>query len=173
MGCPRISSSQLLHRSSASMPTLIDTRKAFRQLREEGGFSDAQADAIIDIFTDVDEQVATKGDIDRLDSKIESLEDRMDQRFESMEAQMDQRFESMEAQMVQRFEAIEVEMDRRFGEVDQRFEAMDAKMDQRLESLEERMGQRIQKVRNSIVASVAAVGAVLAVVIPLSVYFFG
>jgi flagellar capping protein FliD len=130
---------------------LIDTRKAFRRLREEGGFSDAQADAIVDIFTDVDEQVATKGDVERLDSKIGSLEDRMDQRFEALEERMDQRF----------------------AEVDQRFESMDAQMDRRLESLEERMGQRIQKVRNSIVASVAAVGAVLAVVIPLSLHFLG
>ena len=126
------------------MPTLIDTRKAFRRLQEEGGFSDAQADAIVDIFTDVDEQVATKGDIERLDSKIESLEERMNQRFEALEERMDQRFE-----------------------------AMGAEIDQRFESVEERMGQRIQKVRNSIVASVEAAGAVLAVVIPLSLHFFG
>jgi DNA repair exonuclease SbcCD ATPase subunit len=162
MGCPRISGSQLLHRCSASIPTLIDTRKAFRQLQEEEGFSDAQADAIVDIFTDVDEQVATKGDIERLDSKIESLEDRMDQRFEALEERMDQRF----AEVDQRFESLEVRMD-------QRFESLRTEMDQRFESVEERMGHPIQKVRNSIVASVAAVGAVLAVVIPLSVYFFG
>ena len=43
------------------MPTLIDTREAFRRLQEQGGFTDDQADAIVDIFTDIDEQVATRG----------------------------------------------------------------------------------------------------------------
>ena len=53
------------------MPTLIDTREAFRRLREQGGFSDEQADAIVDIFTDIDEQVATRGDIEQLRSDLE------------------------------------------------------------------------------------------------------
>ena len=53
------------------MPTLIDTREAFRRLREQGGFSDEQADAIVDIFTDIDEQVATWGDIEQLRSDLE------------------------------------------------------------------------------------------------------
>lgn len=65
------------------MPALIDTREAFRRLREEGGFTDAQADAIVDILTDVDEQLATRGDIEQLradtKSSIEQLAERIDQ----------------------------------------------------------------------------------------------
>ena len=53
------------------MPTLIDTREAFRRLQEQGGFTDDQADAIVDIFTDIDEQVATRGDIEQLRSDLE------------------------------------------------------------------------------------------------------
>jgi hypothetical protein len=66
------------------MPTVIDTRKAFRRLQEQGGFSDEQADAIVDIFTDVDEQVATRGDIDRLEDRIEATEDHLRQHTENM-----------------------------------------------------------------------------------------
>lgn len=49
-----------LQTSGPLMPTVIDTRKAFRRLQEQGGFNEEQADAILDLFADVDEQVATK-----------------------------------------------------------------------------------------------------------------
>jgi DNA gyrase/topoisomerase IV subunit A len=98
------------------MPTLIDTRDAFRRLQDQGGFSEDQADAIVDIFTDVDKQVATRGDIEQLRTEMQGLRSEM-------------------------------------------------------EAMENRLGQDIQKVRTSIVTAVAAVGAVLAVVIPLVIYF--
>ena len=97
------------------MPTLIDTRDAFRRLQNQGGFTEDQADAIVDIFTDVDEQVATRGDIDQLRTELQSIRSEM-------------------------------------------------------EAMENRLGQDIQKVRSSIAGAVAAVGAVLAVVIPLTIY---
>jgi DNA gyrase/topoisomerase IV subunit A len=100
------------------MPTLIDTRDAFRRLQNQGGFTEDQADAIVDIFTDVDEQVATRGDIDQLRTELQSIRSEM-------------------------------------------------------EAMENRLGQDIQKVRSSIVTAVAAVGAVLAVVIPLTIYLMG
>ena len=100
------------------MPTLIDTRGAFRRLQNQGGFTEDQADAIVDIFTDVDDQVATRGDIDQLRTELQSIRSEM-------------------------------------------------------EAMENRLGQDIQKVRSSIVTAVAAVGAVLAVVIPLTIYLVG
>ena len=100
------------------MPTLIDTRDAFRRLQNQGGFTEDQADAIVDIFTDVDEQVATRGDIDQLRTELQSIRSEM-------------------------------------------------------EAMENRLGQDIQKVRSSIVTAVAAVGAVLAVVVPLTIYLVG
>ena len=100
------------------MPTLIDTRDAFRRLQNQGGFTEDQADAIVDIFTDVDEQVATRGDIEQLRTELQSIRSEM-------------------------------------------------------EAMENRLGQDIQKVRSSIVTAVAAVGAVLAVVIPLTIYLIG
>lgn len=104
------------------MPTLIDTQHAFDRLRSEGGFSDEQANAIVDLFRDADEQVATRSDIDRLNEGVDEVESRLNQRIELSE---------------------------------------------------ERLGQKVETVRSSIVSAVAAVGAVLAVVIPLSIYLLG
>jgi tetrahydromethanopterin S-methyltransferase subunit G len=104
------------------MPTLIDTQHAFDRLRSEGGFSDEQANAIVDLFRDADEQVATRSDIDRLNERIDEVESRLNQRIELSE---------------------------------------------------ERLGKKIEQGRSSTVSAVAAVGAVLAVVIPLSIYLFG
>ena len=97
------------------MPTLIDTRDAFRRLRDQGGFSEEQADAIVDLFRDADEEVATRSDLDELEERLT----------------------------------------------------------QRIELSEERLGQKVEGTRSSIVSAVAAVGAVLAVVIPLAIYLLG
>jgi len=104
------------------MPTLIDTRDAFRRLRDQGGFSEEQADAIVDLFRDADEEVATRSDIDRLNERIDEVESRLNQRIELSE---------------------------------------------------ERLGQKVEGIGSSIVSAVAAVGAVLAVVIPLTIYLVG
>ena len=94
------------------MPTLINTRDAFRRLQNQGGFTEDQADAIVNLFRDADEEVATRSDIEELDKRLT----------------------------------------------------------QRIELFEERLGQKVESVRSgitrTIVASVAAVGAVLTVVIP-------
>jgi len=50
---------------------------------------------------------------------------------------------------------------------------VEERLNQRIELSEERLGQKVEDIRSSIVSAVAAVGAVLAVVIPLSIYLFG
>ena len=71
------------------MLALIDTRDAFRRLREKGGFSQEQADAIVDLFRDADEEVATRSDIEDLDrrliQRIELFEDRLRTEMDAME----------------------------------------------------------------------------------------
>jgi hypothetical protein len=103
------------------MPTLIDTQKAHRRLTDSG-VPETQADAIVDLFRDADDQVATRADIERLDARIEEVE---------------------------------------------------ARLTQRIELSEERLGQRIEQSKSAMVNAVAAVGAVLAVVIPLAIYLMG
>ena len=74
------------------MLALIDTRDAFRRLREEGGFSQEQADAIVDLFRDADEEVATRSDIEDLDKRliqrIELFEDRLRTEMDAMEERL-------------------------------------------------------------------------------------
>lgn len=74
------------------MLALIDTRDAFRRLREEGGFSQEQADAIVDLFRDADEEVATRSDIEdpdrRLIQRIELFEDRLRTEMDAMEERL-------------------------------------------------------------------------------------
>jgi hypothetical protein len=74
------------------MLALIDTRDAFRRLREEGGFSQKQADAIVDLFRDADEEVATRSDIEDLDKRliqrIELFEDRLRTEMDAMEERL-------------------------------------------------------------------------------------
>jgi len=74
------------------MPTLIDTRDAFRRLRNEGGFSEEQADVIVDLFRDADREVATRGDIEELDERltqrIELSEERLGQKVEGIRSEL-------------------------------------------------------------------------------------
>ena len=67
------------------MPTFIDTQKAHRRLTGSGVPED-QADAIVDLFRDADEQVATRADIEELDKRltqrIELSEERLGQKIE-------------------------------------------------------------------------------------------
>ena len=74
------------------MLALIDTRDAFRRLREKGGFSQEQADAIVDLFRDADEEVATRSDIEDLDKRliqrIELFEDRLRTEMDAMEERL-------------------------------------------------------------------------------------
>jgi hypothetical protein len=57
--------------------------------------------------------------------------------------------------------------------LNQRIDEVEGRLNQRIELSEERLGQKVEGVRSSIVSAVAAVEAVLAVVIPLSIYLFG
>jgi gamma-glutamyl phosphate reductase len=115
------------------MPTLIDTHEAFRRLQRDGGFSDEQADAIVDLFRDADEQVATRSDI--------------------------------------------LELSNRLDQAGTERSSVEERLTQRIELSEERLGQQIEQVRTEVtrtgVASVAAVGAILAVVIPLAIFLLG
>lgn len=49
---------------------LIDTHKAVKQFTT-AGIPEKQAEAITEVISNIDQNVATKGDIDRLENKIE------------------------------------------------------------------------------------------------------
>ena len=50
---------------------LIDTHKAVKQFTT-AGIPEKQAEAITEVISNIDQNVATKGDIDRLENKIEA-----------------------------------------------------------------------------------------------------
>ena len=58
------------------MPLLKDAREAVDRLRE-GGVPEEQANAIVDLFVDADEQVATQSDVERLEAQMEAMEERI------------------------------------------------------------------------------------------------
>jgi len=67
-----------------------------------------------------------KGDIKRLDEKIDSLHNEMNIRFESV----DRSFEAMD----EKIDSLHNEMNIRFESVDRSFEAMDEKIEDKIES---------------------------------------
>ena len=60
----------------------------------------------MDIFTDVDEQVATRGDVERLDERIEEVEDRLTQRIELSEERLGQRIQEVRSAIVSAVAAV-------------------------------------------------------------------
>jgi uncharacterized membrane protein len=82
------------------MPTLIDTQKAYRRLTDSG-VPETQADAIVDLFRDADDQVATQGDVERLNERLEEVEARLTQRIELSEERLGAKIEQTRTQLLQ------------------------------------------------------------------------
>jgi hypothetical protein len=56
---------------------LIDTHKAVKQFTT-AGIPEKQAEAITEVISNIDQQVATKSDIARLESKIDMVNNKFD-----------------------------------------------------------------------------------------------
>jgi hypothetical protein len=56
---------------------LIDTHKAVKQFTT-AGIPEKQAEAITEVISNIDQQVATKNDIARLESKIDMINNKFD-----------------------------------------------------------------------------------------------
>ena len=81
------------------MSTLIDTRDAFRRLQNQGGFPQEQADAIVDLFRDAGEEVATRLDIEEFDK-------RLTQRIELFEGRLGHRIQEVRSSVVSAVAAV-------------------------------------------------------------------
>ena len=86
-----------------AMPLLKDTRKAAERL-QEGGVPEEQANAIVDLFVDADEQVATKGDLDhteqQLRDEINHVEQQLRTSMEAMEERLTGRIQQTESRLL-------------------------------------------------------------------------
>jgi len=85
------------------MPLLKDTRKAAERL-QEGGVPEEQANAIVDLFVDADEQVATKGDLDHTEQQLRDdlnhVEQQLRAEMEAMEERLTGRIQQTESRLL-------------------------------------------------------------------------
>jgi len=92
------------------MPLLKDTRKAAERL-QEGGVPEEQANAIVDLFVDADEQVATKGDLDHTEQQLRDDLDHIEQQLRDdlnhLEQQLRAEMEAMEERLTGRIQRTE------------------------------------------------------------------
>ena len=86
-----------------AMPLLKDTRKAAERL-QEGGVPEEQANAIVDLFVDADEQVVTKGDLDHTEQQLRDdlkhLEQQLRTEMEAMEERLTGRIQQTESRLL-------------------------------------------------------------------------
>jgi hypothetical protein len=83
-------------------------------------------------------------EIDGIRDAILHLEQRMDRRIEGLEERMDHRFESVDARFASidsRFQALETRLDTRFQGIDSRLDGLEATMDARFHSMDDKISR--------------------------------
>jgi len=149
----------------------IDTLKAARRLQEDDTFSPEQAERIAEILSDLDVASATKDDLD-------DLEGRLTERIDEVETRLGDRIDQTNDRIDQTNDRIEQTNDR-IDSLGDRIDRLDEKMATKAEltSVKSDLGKQIEKTHSAtirtLVGAVAAVGAILAVVIPLAIYWIG
>jgi len=132
----------------------IDTLKAAHRLQEDELFSPEQAERIAEILSDLDVASATKEDLDALGDRLTSRFDHLGDRIDEVEERLSDR------------------IDETNGRIDRLNEKMVTK--EELETVKSELSQQIEENQSetirTAVGAVAAVGAVLAVEIPLAFY---
>ena len=116
---------------------LKDARQAVKRL-QEGGVPEKQAHAIVDLFVDADEQIATKKGLDDLDLKIDEVEQRLNARIDGVEERLNARIDGVEERLDARIDGVEERLDGRIDEVENR-------LSQQMEVQEERLTRKIQE----------------------------
>jgi DNA anti-recombination protein RmuC len=118
------------------MPTLIDTRKAFRQLQEEGGFTQEQADAIVDVFAEADEQVATRSDLEQLRQELEDTEDRLRNHIDTVEGRLGEQIDTVEGRLREQIETVD-------GRLGEQIETVDGRLREQIETVDGRLREHV------------------------------
>jgi len=142
----------------------IDTLKAARRLQEDDTFSPEQAERIAEILSDLDVASATKEDLDALEDRLTSRIDHLGDRIDEVEERLSDRIDETNGRI-----------DRLGGRIDRLDEKMVTKAE--LETVKSELSQQIEENQSetirTVVGAIAAVGAILAVVIPLTIYLMG
>ena len=91
------------------MSVAFDTLRAARRLREEGGFDETQAGALVDIFAEgMTETLATKADLELLRGDLEKTEAALRGDLEKTEAALRGEMRELEQRMTIRLGAMMV-----------------------------------------------------------------
>jgi len=98
---------------------LKDTRQAVKRL-QDGGVPEEQANAIVDLFADADEQIAPQQGFDDLDEKIDGVEQRLDAKIDEVEQRLDARLDEGEHRLSQQMEVQEERLTRKIQETETR-----------------------------------------------------
>lgn len=149
----------------------IDTLKAAKRLQEDDTFSPNQAERIAEVLSEMDVASATKEDLDdleeRLTNRIDLLGDRIDEtnsRLARFREEVDGRFDRLDGKVATQSDLKAVKSDVKAVKSD-------------VKAVKSDLGQKIEEKHSAtirtVVGTVAAVGAVLAVVIPLAIHLMG
>ena len=136
------------------MSVVFDKLSFMRHLESDGTFPRPQAEKLSEAFHQaVQETVATKTDIQRLELRIDTMETRFDAKLGAMDARIDAKFAAMDLRIDAKLGAMDARIDAKFAAMDAKFAAMDAKFaaidpkfdatDTKLTSMEARLEARL------------------------------
>ena len=122
--------------------TVLDTLRCAQTLRT-AGFPEEQAEAMAQVLGDALTDVATKTDLDDLETRLNT---KIDNAVETLDAKIDNRFETLDAKIDNAFGTLDAKIDKDVGILDAKLVAVN----QRLNSLETSMQNQFVTVQKQI-----------------------
>lgn len=128
------------------------------RLRDEAGFEQKAAEAMVVVLSDVMADMATKTFVRQ---ELAALEQRLEGRF----ADIDRRFTEQSADFEQRFTEQRADFEQRFSDIERRFAEQSAEMDRRFHEFGARMEHAfLVQTRWMVSVMIAVAGLSLAIV---------
>ena len=129
------------------MSVVFDKLSFMRHLESDGTFPRPQAEKLSEAFHQaVQETVATKADIQRLELRIDTMETRFDAKLGAMDSRIDAKLGAMDAMIDAKLGAMDARIDAKFAAMDAKFAAIDPKFDAtdtKLTSMDARLEARL------------------------------
>ena len=119
--------------TAQAIDTLVDT-----------GIEPNQAKAIVQVFGETQEALATKNDVQSLVSRVDSLESKMDSKFDALESKLqstDSKFDALESKL---------------QSTDSKINALESRMDSKFDAFESRMDSKFDAFETTIMAEIKA-----------------
>ena len=102
---------------------LFDTLKFSRKL-EKAGFSHEQATGAAEAFSEVvSDGVATKADINKLENKIDGVEEKLENKIDGVEEKLENKIDDVEARLESKIDGVEARLESKIEGVETRLES--------------------------------------------------